>query len=342
MSTRPFLVVVLTIITVGAILGGLSGRLRDIDPQTVAAIDLQPVTERVWRAQPDRLVWRLDAEDLRVKGSILLEVDEAGCLLVVDFDDMIVRKFSPQGQLLQRFGDPDSGIAFASVTDIEETDSGELWVADNSSRRVFVFDSAGELQRMIELAAWPYRIVVFPGGSFVIMHPMESDSLFGRFNRDGQPAESFGRWIADQQTLGLALDGWLASDRHGGFVYGALYGGFLAAYEGNGRQRFAVRTIDGRSLPSLESRESGGIMIDPEAQTSILSLSVSGDEIHVLGAVQQGLRRLGTIDTYDLSSGRYKFSRRVPEGCRRVVVTETLIYTVGERSIAAWQRPSGA
>ncbi|HEV2845773.1 MAG TPA: hypothetical protein VG477_13055, partial [Thermoanaerobaculia bacterium] len=137
-----------------------------------------------------------------------------------------------------------------------------------------------------------------------------------------------------------ALDGFVEPDGPEGFVYAGMFTGVLASYTQDGKPRFLVETIDPRPLPRImrDSRES---WVDQGADYSTLSLSVADAGIHLLSYMRSGVKRVGTLDTYDRGSGAYLYSRRVPGPCNWAFVTGDHVYTVNHATITKWKLPRG-
>ena len=164
--------------------------------------------------------------------------------------------------------------------------------------------------------------------------------LFQRVGANGETFRGFGVLIENQLKDGLVLDGWIEPDDDGGFVYAGRYSGLLASYSLTGEQRYVVKMIDPPDLPKVIQNSEGVRWVDREALDSAVSVSVSGQEIHLLSPFMDGFKRTGAIDTYSLVDGSYLYSNKIPAPCYQVVVTEHALYTVDETTVSKWRRSS--
>ena len=174
----------------------------------------------------------------------------------------------------------------------------------------------------------------------LLMLPPGYPQLFERFDAAGQSINTFGVLLEDQQQSSLVLDGWVDSDHDGGVTYLSYYAGILASYDKNGSPRFVVETIEPHSLPKIFSNSEGSRWMDPEAQMRNMTVSVFGDEVHVFTWIAEGFKKIGAIDTYDLSNGTYRYSRRVPAPCSWLVFSGEHLYTAVDATVSKWSLSS--
>ena len=50
----------------------------------------------------------------------------------------------------------------------------------------------------------------------------------------------------------------------------------------------------------------------------------------------EGFKKVGIIDTYELETGTYLFSRRVPKRCSWMAFSEGFLYTAVDATISKW------
>jgi hypothetical protein len=348
LNTRTFLLLLATFAIGGVVFGGLWAD-RGSDQSLPSFLDHgqvfrpQEARDRVWKQTPLERVYALggDPDEAQpvVYGPLRVKADHRDHLYVLDLGDFFIKEFSPEGRLLHKYGNGrgQGPGELNSVTDFNVTPAGELWVSDSTNGRVVVFDSKARLLRMIKLDLQPYRMIPDPPG-FNLMLPTGAPTLFGRFDGDGRQMEEFGVFLHNQARYSQALDGYVAPDGPGGFVYAGMFAGVLASYTRDGEPRFQVKTIDPRPLPRID-QDGESTWVDRTAEYSALSLSVSGAGVNVLTYMRSGVKRVGTIDTYDRRSGAYLYSRRVPGKCNWVYVTDDHVYAVHDATITKWKLP---
>lgn len=300
----------------------------------------QRTDERIFRQdalQPELTIGEGDAPLLY--GPLHLKLAPNGNLLVADHGDLTIKELAPDGRLLQTYGQGkgQGPGEFETITDFVKTPRGELWVADPSNGRLAVFDERGYLLRTVKSELLPYRFIPDDAGMMVMM-PAGSPHLFHQLGPAGEPLGSFGSLLENQLRDGLVLDGWVAGMPDQTFVYAGRYAGLLASYSWTGEPHFLVEMIDPPSLPKLIENREGVKWVDREALSSALSVSVSGQEIHVLSPIETAaFKQKGAIDTYDRNDGTYLYSRHVPAPCGQVVVDGSALYTVVDATITRWR-----
>lgn len=342
-DTKRFFILLVCVIVCGLFVGWL---LEDNTTATVRFEELdqpplrQAARNRTWKRTPKEAVWRVGGEDNQalLYGPINLKVDARGIVYVIDYGDLSVKSFSPEGRFLTKFGHGrgQGPGEFSSITDLSVDLDGGIMIVDQSNGRITKFDPMGRFVKTLRLQM-PYRVVVEPmSGRLVVMLPPGASHLFGLFDPDGKPLRSFGRFLAKQEENSIALDGWIEPTTGGGFVYAPLYAGFIASYSKEGRPRFLVETVDPNPLPKIvKGAEAMWISGDAEIETQ--SLSVDHREIYLLSSISNGPRLIGTIDAYDTADGRYLYSRRLPEACSWALVRKGFLYTATDTRVTKWR-----
>ena len=345
-DSRQFLPLLLTFVLLSLLVALLKKGAEEFYPQLLGeegGPQRQARTERVFKVAevPSKILTiGGDEHEPLLYGPLQMKLTPEDHVMVVDYGDLLIKEFSHGGELIQTYGagKGQGPGEFVSITDFFTTADGEVWVVDSSNGKIVVFDRRGAILRTLKTELQPYRLLVDPADGILLMLPPLGPRLFQRLGPTGEKLESFGVLIENQLRDGLILDGWIEPDLTGAFIYASRYAGLLAAYSMRGERRFLVRMIEPPDLPKLLQDAEGRRWVDREALPSAGSLSVAGDEIHVLSPFLDGLQRKGAIDTYSLSDGSYLYSRRNPEPCYQVVMTEDSIYTVGDVTITKWHR----
>ena len=342
--TKTFFGLLATIVVVGAVAGGWLQKkgVQEFRPglavEEGSAPRPQSTGERTWRERPSRKVYTVGADQPVFFGPLRAKVSPDGRLFVVDYGDFKVKEISPEGAVVQTYGNGkgQGPGEFSSLNDMAASDGETVWVSDFSNGRITIFGRDGAILRTLRMTQQPYRIAPLSGDGFAMMLPPGSSQLFGLYDTAGKQKRSFGRYIEDQAVNSILLDGWLEPDRDGGFAFAGLHASFLVAYDGQGNRRFLVETIAPKPLPKLQENSEGVRWVDREATPSSFSLSIADGKAHVLSYMDSGLKRIGVVDSYDLKDGSYLFSRRLPETCQWVVVAEDAMYTVTETTASKW------
>ncbi len=341
----------LLVILVAAVFLSLSFAIGSVSERATSAVEVQPaflVGERAPGVQPAAgRVWRehafeklLALSPTAVSKPAIMRVDDAGNIYVLDWAELRIKMFGPDGNLVKAFGEgKGTGAgAFANPTSFSVGANGELWVCDPVQRRITRFDSGGKARTFVPQSAVDRIAAV--GDVLITMAPPRRDAFFEVYDSSGGQLKSFGEMIEDQSEKGIVLDGNVvgAGDNRE-FIYGGRYLGALARYGAGGERRFVVRTIDGVPPPKILSTGASQ-QIRPNSPLAVLSISIKGDDLYVLSGVRaDGAAGAGgeVLDVYDKRDGNYQFSLKLPAACREAVVRADYIYTLGEHGVTVWR-----
>jgi hypothetical protein len=300
----------------------------------------QSATARVWREHGFERVITLSQTALTRPA--ILRVDTAGNIYVLDWADLRIKMFSPDGNLSKGFGEGRGTRtgAFANPTSFSVGAKGELWVCDPPRRKITRFDPDGKAQTIVLQSAVDRIAAV--GDVLITMAPPSKSAFFAVYNSSGDRLKSFGEMIEDQSEKGILLDGNVIGDgENQDFIYGGRYISVIARYSADGEQQFVVQTIDGILMPKIvKIGESQTIKPDSLQAQSVLSMSIRGNELYVLsGARSDGAgSAVGQVmDIYDKRDGNYLFSLKLPIACREAIVRGDYIYILGDNGVTMWR-----
>ena len=340
----------LLILALGAVFVSLSYAIAFVSDRSPKAVELRTAFlsgERAPKAQSTAVrVWRKPAfektivlDSTTLKAPMIMRADDSGNIYVLDWSDLRVKEFSPDGKLLKAFGEvTGSPDAFVNPTGFSVESDGNVWVCDPRQERISGFNADGS-KRTVTPKNSIYRIAAV-GDVLITMATPGGNSLFETYDLSGQQLKSFGELLVDQPNKGIILDGDILADAESrGFIYGGMYLGVLGAYDADGKQRFLVQTIDGAPRPTVLDTE-GRKKVKPNTTRSVLSMSVLGNELYVLSGVNVG----GTagsggkvLDIYDKQDGHYLYSLELPVTCREAIVRRDYIYTRNESEVTVWR-----
>lgn len=341
-SLRKDLLLILAVAAVFLSLSYAIGFVTDRSPKTVElqtaflsgerAPKAQPTSVRVWRKPTFEKTAVLNSTSLKAPAK--MGAENSGNIFVLDWSDLRVKEFSPDGKLLKAFGEeigkPD---AFINPTDFAMDSSGNLWVCDLKQKRIGVFNTDGS-KRTIKPQNTTYRIAAIGDVMFTMVTPSHS-RLFETYDLSGRQLKSFGELLEDPYNKGIILDGDIVADTENrGIIYGGRYVGIIGAYDAEGNQRFLVQTIDNVPQPKVLGIE-GKQKIKPDTAEPILSLSVLDNELYVLsGAPSAGGK---VMDVYDKQDGHYLYSWELPANGEEAVVGSNYIYIRNDNEVTVWR-----
>ncbi|MEA2603909.1 MAG: hypothetical protein QOF89_4901 [Acidobacteriota bacterium] len=338
---RAFWWVLGSLVLAGAVIGFLGNRPHSVSLTLAPGLPppgRQEAKARSFRMEAFQPVVSIPAgESLPLKSPTALRVDGEGNLYVLDSGDRRIKKYSATGEPRVAFGAED----LQNPSDVAVAPGGAVWVLDPNPRKVLIFDPQGAVTRRVTFDRLVWRLVLDDGGGFVATLPAGTSTLFQRYSSAGLPGSSFGTLFPSELQNALTMDGWMVDAGSGAFIYVFIHEGLLASYSPDGRLRYLRATIEAPPLPQIRVDAAGGQTIDPDAQKSSISGSLSEKDLYVLALAAPGTRRV--LDVYDAESGSYRYSLEPPDrDTRYVIVTPQRLYSASRSRVTVWRRESGA
>ena len=341
----------LLILAVAAVFLSLSYAIGFVTNRSAKAVDVetaflsgrapvaQPTNSRVWRKPTFEKIAVLDRTGLT--DPVKMKAENTANIFVLDWSDLRVKEFSPEGKLLRAFGEKaGSPGSFKNPTDFAHDSGGNLWVCDLKQRRIGVLNSDGG-QKTIRPQNDVYRMVAIGDVMFTMVTLSAHSRLFETYDLSGQQLKSFGEFVEDQSKKALVLDGDLVADTENrGVIYGGRYLGMIGAYDVEGNQRFLVQTIDNVPQPMVSKFEGGLRKVKRDSALPVLSLSLLNNELYVLsgvhpgGATSQGGK---VMDVYNKQDGRYLYSWELPAEGQEAIVASNYIYIRSDSEVTVWR-----
>lgn len=330
-----------TILAVVVSVGGSAGCDRS-DPHVASSggrvetlfTDASGRLDRVFAHAPDSLVALLGQPPNGLAYPLSTEVSATGDIYVLDFGNLLIRRFAPDGRFLRNYG-AGSGEGpgeFQGLTDFDIDDNGQLWTWDPTLARFQVLNNLdGSVVRTIR-RPWPSTRFALVPGEHIVMHGVDS-LLFQRFAPDSSGVFRFGRVVNDQFTNAMVVEGEFVHD-DSTVVYTGLYGGVLGRWSFvDGSVRYVRPTVVDRSFPTLVRRD-GAIFIAPEDRVgAALGITLDGDEIAVLAYADT----IRVLDIYELSDGSYRHSMVLPDQtARHVSIADGRYVLTGDTLVSIW------
>lgn len=305
----------------------------------------QPSTERSWSNLSFKRQFTLDINSQApIYAPLDIETDRQGNIYVLDWPDLLVKKFDPSGRFVQSYG-KGKGQGPGEIeepSDLAVDDRGRVWVCDPANGRLTLFRADASVDRIIKMNLQPSRIAVRPDGSYFAFSPTGNALLHG-YRSDTSPTIAFGLLVRNQVRHGIVLDGWLGQIPSKGevdLVFAGYRAGILTRYKPTGELVFARWTIAPAPFPTIVTDASGAMRVDRRARLGSLGLSVSDGQIYSLAVLDSALgKRQGAVDVYDGQDGTYSHSYRLPGPATRVHVTKSAWYTLSESSVTKWALP---
>lgn len=297
----------------------------------------QPTTARTWRKPSFEKIAVLNSSSL--KSPERMQASNNGNILVLDWADLRVKEFSPDGKLVRTFGVEDgSSGAFENPTGFALDPGDNMWICDFKQERVGIFNPDGSNKKSFRPKNTIYRMAAL-GDMMFTMVTLDHGKLFETYDLSGHQLKSFGELLEDQSSKGMALEGDIVADvENHGIIYGGRYMGILGAYDSEGKQRFLVQTIDHVAQPTVLNIQDRMRKIKPNTARPVLSLSILDKELYVLSGVNpDGSAGGKVVDVYNKQDGHYLYSWALPEDASEAVVAANYIYIRGGKEVSVWR-----
>jgi outer membrane protein assembly factor BamB len=277
-------------------------------------------------------------QTIRVSGNVIA---------VFDFGNSELTAIDASGRFLWRQGRPGGGPGeYSNVTDVAANGHDGFLVLDNGTSRITRISGTGKLIGTLPVKTHAMRIA--RQGSRIILKP-SSDRFVEILGDRGESIRSVGIPAGlVTNTSPLLRDNVLLPTRGGEIVVVHRWSTAVVVLDslGNLRRRFDL--LNKQGFPALMSYKAGEkgeftvTKIDPKAR-EILGCSAVA-EGRLLMVDQRADTARAVLDEYDLSTGRYLGSSRLPAFPVDMVSTANLLIAVVEEpvpAIVAWRWKGG-
>lgn len=337
---RTFFVLFVLLVAAGAVIGQLRGG-TEVERSALAAAAApapQDTDRRRWQPLAYTALERPAIQELIVATGA--RIARGGEVFVLDWGDAAVKRFDAAGTLLTTYRwtpRRDGGFA-PPPNDFAVDAAGRVWAAFSEQRLLKVFAPGGPEEKLVDLDRQPHRLVLAPDGGFVVLGLDAGEHLFARYDAEGALVRTFGALLAGAVQDPALIDGSLAADDAGGFVYAPLYLGLLASFTVDGEPRFVVETVGGGAdVPEVLAHADGSRRLVPGTARTSLTVHVREGRIHVLSERATASEKTRIIDVYSNADGAYLKSIRLPTGPRDALLDGETLVTVHRSRLRHWR-----
>jgi hypothetical protein len=312
-------------------------KIKDNRTELEKAWHRQPVeqieTERFWKEVTFEKIAVVE-EGLQRPLSVRPYKDHS--FLLSDFGDMIVKKYGYDGELMAHFGKGEGRGPgeMLGLMDIQVDSDNQIWVLDPANSRITVFDSPN--QWIILDVEKPLSRAIPLNSNHYLVKLRFSDNP-EKWNRAGQKVMKYEPLVKDPLLWSYIHDGFLEKDLSGGVVRNFLYFHGFIRYNSEGEIDYFRRAIGPPTMEEImddideprrysEDQEVFFREMSPFSRLPWFSnIQVYGNDIHALlsfatDEVQMSLpegdiyaRERRFVDVYNLTSGDYRYSYKLPE-----------------------------
>lgn len=258
-------------------------------------------------------------------------------LLIGDYGDMQIKRLSPDGALLRIYRDTTRRGRGGNrhLMGFSVTPSDLLVVQDHRHREMLRFEAgSGKLLSVDSLGYRPYRLASV--GDHLVSQAIASDTLFRVYNREGKRISEFGKLKEDQRTEATEIAGdIIPAAEPGRFIFAPSRAGFLVWFDLQGNEIRRVLTPDRNIMREKGIGPLGNVNIMRSRQEGptirnvrVYDLDSDGENLYV--SMSERDRETGKsssfADVYELDTGAYLYSFRLPSLANDIVVMEDTLY----------------
>lgn len=291
----------------------------DVVPSYVGGVEPRPQRspERLWRELSDTTVRKfkvtLDAPPAR------LFVSRTGnTLIVLDQNDSTIKEYSTSGTLIRSISRSPERLP-GRIVDFALASDDSVWLAHPNEAIMRMGWNGQVLNRLpdsiraLRLASLHDDVVIAP-----VPSPARElgEYLFVVATKSGEIVKRIGSLVLDHSRTGLALVGPLVATPDGSsFITAPIASGLVMGYSADGAQRFLRTTIVPNPLAVLKRTPTGATKL-PDGSHHVRDITASASHAFVLvdptNPQTPWNPQNGIIDVYDLRSGDYAWSLRLP------------------------------
>lgn len=253
---------------------------------------------------------------------------------ISDFGDMKIKRFDTKGRFVDSFGKgegrgPGEFTLILGYTLIDDV----LYVQDARKFEVLRFDnSSGEYINSFKIEYQPHRLISV--GDNLVAQALFEEHLFQVHNKKGELLSNFGSLIEDQVKNSLSVQGEMVPLPNGdSFVFVPAKASYILYFNLKGDQVRTVITPDRIRFPETEYRESGDVQTFRAASPDkeVDDIKVHDVRLYVL-LNENDSEANSIVDIYNLETGEYIHSIRLPVIGREILVIQDLLYLIDKET----------
>ena len=266
--------------------------------------------------------------------------DTKGHIYVVDYGVDKVFRFSSNGEYVTSYG---TGVGEApgellSISDFGVSGNSIVYIVDSYGRKVSFYEMDGTFIRSRPVSHQPWRYARTDGGREYTLFANHFDAeLESRIEDD---VVAFDRFATQPDEIGLWTGGWLNTYQEH-LIYALVRFPIVLRYAPDGSMVYARTTPDYADFeePDVEHRMLGGTQARRVTGEILTGSPIAVENEHLF--VHTNIPG-GAVDVYDVGTGNYKYSMRLPVNTYTYVKNDR-IYQSQDSTVSVWaiERPSG-
>ena len=243
---------------------------------------------------------------------------------VGDWSDNKIKKIDAEGNIVSIYGQGkgEGPGEFLRINSIDMDSSGRLWIADELTGRITIFDDIEDFE-VVNLNIMPNKLVVLDDKSFVISDRFDTRLKISSLN-SSENMFSEAILSRDRELWSRVFDSTFMKADSSNLVRAFYYTSDIVKYNEEGEILFVRRPIEAFDIEDLkiipprqyeDNQEQYFYEVSPSSNLPQMhGLHIDESYIYILTSEVQGelfIREI--IDVYDLQTGDYLHSFRTPE-----------------------------
>jgi hypothetical protein len=259
----------------------------------------------------------------------LIAASDSGVYVFDGGDERLVA-FDTNGAMRWRFGGSGAGPdEFLGVRDLKANNESIL-VLDPRNNRIVRLNHDGHVRSRSPLDGVGHaeQVAWLDTGDFVLL-TMDPQNAFVVVDTLGFVRQRFSLpWPGFIELDPIARQGLIASDEQHGWVFGFSLGDGWFSFDGNVPRR-TRKYAESTAFPKIEQSRDGGSRMAEYSACSACSISMSGATLYVhFGGYTKD--RMAAVDRYNVNTGAYLGSFRLPFSATAISVTGNNFYALVE------------
>lgn len=312
----------------------------------------QKVSERYWRTIQMQLV--AFSPDLLRPLDVIKDVNNF--FYVGDWGDMKVKKFDTNGQLMEVFGEGQGrgpGEA-GNIMDFQVDSESRVWITDNVNSRFTIF-SDWESWNIYDTSHIPTRVLPISLDRYLIKPRFSSTPSI--YNLNGELEVQFEPLVQSPELWSYVLSSFYSIDSSDRIIRTNVYTNEIVRYNLNGQIEYfrqGILPVGVEEIPILSPTQYTANQdvrfneVHPEWSGQQLSgAQIVDGQIHLLvieASDRREDRRREFVDVYEMETGDYIYSYRLPQALVDISITESHLAGIVEEDsvgLAIWEVNGG-
>ncbi|MFU8811850.1 MAG: 6-bladed beta-propeller [Balneolaceae bacterium] len=327
-----------------------SKSVTDIEQALLIKPAAQDVNQRVWR----NLDLNLEGVSDEFIASTHMKFGMDGYIYAEDRSRMLVKKFDTQAKEVSRFGKGEGRGPgeFLLITDLMFDSNENLWVIDPGNNRATIFDqhTNGEWD-IINFPLVPIRII--PAGTDEYWLENRYEGLPKRFTKSGNFIGEAEAFLNDPQLWSVVFEGRYATAPDGSVILIQNQTNYLLKYNKVGKIEFFREAVSQPEMPGILPYYANDVarVNTPDYSSRkqfSRTASVVNNTIHVFvweldTTTDNRQWDQKTVDVYNLETGNYLFSYKLPEHVHALGVSQTHLAAITDEDgyLKVWEVVGG-